>query len=246
MPPRLLGPTIALLLVAAAVADAQPAPPATMARPSKTLMVLTERDIDPARLLPPPPADTSEAARAERAELHRIITGATPARMAQAHWDDEHENPSLFAEVLGPAFDLGKLPATAALLAIVQNDQSIAANRAKKLFGRDRPWMVDRTIPTCNPNDKPGSSYPSGHATLGYSLGPVLATLIPEKAAAIEARAADYAFSREVCGSHYPSDTEASHVIGSVVAIELLSAPSLQPKIEAAKAELRAAGLTAR
>ena len=244
MHPRLLAPTLALLLAAAAPeTHAQQAAPAP--RPQKVLMVLTEQEVDSARLPPPPPADTSEAAKAERAELHRIIAARTPERFAQAKWDDEHENPSIFDETLGPAFDLKKLPATAALLAIVQNDQSIAANRAKKLFGRDRPWMVDHTIPTCNPNDKPGSSYPSGHATLGYSLGPVLATLIPEKAAAIEARAADYAFSREVCGSHYPSDTEASHVLGAVVAIELLSSPALHDKIAAAKAELRAAGLTA-
>lgn len=254
MRPRLLGPMLAMLLAAAAVeahaqsaaAQSQAAMPPAAPKPQKMLMVLTEQDIDAARLLPPPPADGSDAAKAERAELHRIISARTPERFAQAKWDDEHENPTIFAATIGQGFDLEKLPATSALLAVVQNDQSIAANRAKKLFGRDRPWMVDRSIPTCNPNDKPGSSYPSGHATLGYSVGSVLAALIPEKAGAIMARAADYAFSREVCGSHYPSDTEASHVIGTVVAIELLASPALQPRIMAAKSELRAAGFTAR
>jgi acid phosphatase (class A) len=209
-------------------------------------MVLTEPEVNAARLLAPPVADDSDAAKAERAELHRIIAARTPERFARARWDDEHENPTIFEATIGQGFDLKKLPATASLLAVVQNDQGIAANRAKALFHRDRPWMVDATIPTCNPHDKPGSSYPSGHATLGYSLGVVLATLIPEKASAIQARAADYAFSREVCGSHYPSDVAASDVLGTVVGLEMLASPALKDKIAAAKAELRAAGLTSR
>ncbi len=237
----------ALIAVALAVVPAQAADaPSAAPKPEKTLQVLSPADIDARRLLPPPPVDGSDANKAELAELHRIIAARTPERLAQARWDDEHEDPSLFYAVIGGGFDLKNLPATAELMALVMNDQALAASAAKKVFARKRPWIVDTTIPTCDPNDKPLSSYPSGHATVGYTVGLILATLIPEKAPAIQARAAEYAFSREVCGSHYASDTEASHALGAVLATELLQSPKLSAKLAAAKAELQAAGFTGR
>ena len=72
----------------------------------------------------------------------------------------------------------------------------------------------------------------------------MLANLIPEKSQIILARAEDYAYSREVCGAHYHSDTEASHVLGSVVAEKMLASPKVAPMLEAARAELVAAGLS--
>jgi acid phosphatase (class A) len=247
-----LAAAAALLATGAAghAADAPapaPAPAAALAaKPVKTLMVLTPYDIDPSRLLPPPAADGSDAQKAELADLHRIADTVTPERMAQAKWDDDHEDTSLFYETIGGGFDLKALPATAALMAIVANDTSIGSGAAKKLFARKRPWAVDPTLHTCDPGDKPLTSYPSGHSVVGYSQAFVLAALIPEKAQALQARAADYAFSREVCGSHYRSDTEASHALSAALATLLLANPALKPKIEAARAELRAAHFTAR
>jgi acid phosphatase (class A) len=67
---------------------------------------------------------------------------------------------------------------------------------------------------------------------------------MPEKSDAILARAAEYAYSREVCAAHYASDTEASHVLGTTVALQLLASPKFAPMLEASRAELRAAHLT--
>ena len=80
---------------------------------------------------------------------------------------------------------------------------------------------------------------------MGYSVGLVLAALIPEKAQAIQARAADYALSREFCAEHYHSDVEASHALGVAVGTMLLNNAALKPELEAAKAELKSAHLTA-
>ncbi len=231
------------LAVGALAQPAAVAPPPVKAK--KALQVLTADQIDAALLLAPPPAEMGPAHKAELAELHRIIDAKTPERFAQARWDDDHEDPSAFYATIGGGFDLKTLPATAALLAVVMNDQSYAASAAKKTFPRKRPWAIDATVQTCDPNDKPLTSYPSGHATMGYTVAAVLARLMPEKAQALQARAVDYAFSREVCGSHYPSDTEASHVLGAVVATDLMTSPALQPRIAAARAELRAAHFTA-
>ncbi len=206
---------------------------AQMAKAPKSLEVLA-----------PEPIDGGATNKAELAELHRLIAATSPERLAKAKWDDDHEDPSLFYETIGGGFDLKTLPATAALLAVVMNDESFASSSAKRVFARKRPWVVDPSIVTCDPNDKPLTSYPSGHAMVGYSVGVILAALMPDKAPAIQARAADFALSREICGSHYPSDIEASHVLGAVVAVQLLNSPALQPKIAAARAELRAARFT--
>jgi acid phosphatase (class A) len=242
-------PLFALVLAglcAAPLALQAQTPAAHASKPAKMLIVLAPADIDPSRLLPPPAADHSAAQAMELADLHNIIAAATSERMTQAKWDDEHEDPSAFFQTIGGGFDLKTLPATAEVLRVVMNDQAIAASAAKKLFLRKRPWVADPTISTCDPNDNPLSSYPSGHSMMGFSVGMILAALMPEKAQAILARASDYAFSREICGSHYPSDTHASQALAAAVATAMLKSPAFAPKFDAARAELRAAGLTAK
>lgn len=222
--------------------------------PTKTLKALTSVETDPSRLLPPPPPDGSASQRKELAEVEHLVKSRTPERFAQAVWDNDHEDATAFAAVIGPGFDLDKLPVTAKLLAIVLNDQSVVASASKVFFHRQFPvaaagavasyqdWTCDKDVK--KPADRPLRSYPSGHATMGYSLGIVLASLMPDKSQAILARAADYAYSREVCGDHYHSDVEASHALGNAIGIMLLNNASLKPQFEAARAELRAAHLS--
>jgi acid phosphatase (class A) len=241
--------TIILTLVTALAASA------ACAQGTKTLKYLTPAEIDPSRLLPAPDADGSGPQQREMTELWRILKTRTPERFKQAQWDNANESPIVFASAIGPAFDLKALPETAKLLDAVQNDQSVAATGAKDYFKRKFAAVIDISIVplTCDPADvrasasKPGGralrSYPSGHATMGFSIGAFLAALIPEKSQAILARAAEYGFSREVCGDHYHSDVEASHALGNAVAIMLLKNAALQPQIEAARAELRAANI---
>ena len=203
-------------------------------------------DLGPAQLLPPPAADGSARQLAELAEVHRLLATRTPERLAQAIWDDKHENASIFAETLGPAFDLRSLPATAEVLKLAQAE-SKKAEAAKAVFGRKRPWAYDPTVIPCDGGQmtkNPLSAYPSGHALTGYSLGLALSALMPDKAPAIQARAADYAYSREICGAHYHSDVEASQVLATAAITALITKPETAPKLEAARAELRAAGLT--
>ena len=146
----------------------------------------------------------------------------------------------MFDEAAGR--DLRKLPETWALLTIVQSETDAVIDRAKVHFNRPRPWGVDPTLDYCGKGNgkKPIHSYPSGHSGLGYSVGWTLAQLMPDKAPKILARAQDYALSREICGVHYPSDTEASHVIGTLAAAALFADPRLAARIAAARVELSA------
>ena len=234
-----------------AAACAQSQSPA--AKPPKRLLYLTPAQIDPSRLLAPPPKDGSPQQQEEMSAVKRLIQSRTQERYAQATWDAQHEDVSPFSGTIGTGFDLTKLPTTARLLESVLNDQGLAGSTAKDYFHRKFPvtaempasyreWTCD--APDRKPESRPLRSYPSGHATLGYSVGVVLAALIPEKSQAILMRAADYAYSREVCGDHYHSDVEASRALGTAVGVMLLENAALKPQIAAAKAELRAAHLT--
>ena len=236
----LLGGTLALATAASAqmVATAKPA------KAPKTFQVLNPADVAPALLLAPPYARGSAEEAAELAEVRRIVTTATPARMAQARADDELEDPSIFDGAVGAGFDVKKLPITWALLRLVQNESDRTADLGKKRYARIRPWGIDPTLPNCDAGKgkSPLGSYPSGHSSLGYAVGPVLAALFPDHADAIQARAREYAMSRIICGVHFPSDTEASHVIGTAVATRLMTMPAIQIRFAAARSELRRAG----
>jgi acid phosphatase (class A) len=95
------------------------------------------------------------------------------------------------------------------VLEIVHQEANVAANQAKNYFHRMRPYSADLTLAFCEGKADPAKpayrSYPSGHSTLGYSVGVTLARLVPAKAGVIMARAQDYAMSREYCGAHYPA-----------------------------------------
>ncbi len=205
-----------------------------------TSRFLAPADLDPALVLPPPPADGSDAARSELAELHNIQNARTPERLAQARRDDALEDVRAIADVL-PDFDIARLPATAKVFADLRNEDSVAAKRAKAFFGRTRPWAIDGSLVPCDKGDVVKTSYPSGHATMGYAAASLLAQLVPDRAQLVLARAADYAESRLVCGVHYRRDVNAGAVLGSVLVLKLMEKPAFRVEVEAARAELRAA-----
>ncbi len=127
---------------------------------------------------------------------------------------------------------------------MVADEEEGDTRDAKKFFHRDRPYTVDTSLHTCEMvmPGKAANSYPSGHATLGFSLGVVLAQLIPAKSQVIMARAADYAESRLICGVHYRSDIVAGQQFGTVLALRLMENAAFQAQMAKARAELQAKG----
>jgi acid phosphatase (class A) len=206
-------------------------------------LLLDQGNFDPALLLPPPPADDSLASREELAELHRIDQTRSAAEVEQAKHDDYVKDVTVFADAVGPGFDLGRLPATAALFRTIRAEEKAAADRAKDHFRRNRPWIVDASLHSCFTDDEPQSSYPSGHTTMGYAMGAILARLIPSRAPAIMARAANYARARLVCEVHFPADVAAGQAYGMMVAERLMQLPAFRAQYDAAAAELSAAHL---
>ncbi len=242
------------LVVSASLAFAQPsagpaqagatdAPPKAKIKAGPHILPLEA--VDPQRLLPPPAADGSEIQKTELAELRHIQATRTPEQFARAQWNAKHEDASAFVSAMGPKFDLAALPATARLLQDARTEQASISKLAKQEFHRTRPFVADPAIVGCEHGDDTAkSAYPSGHATLGYTLAVVMAGLAPDHAQAVLQRAADYAHDRLVCGVHYRSDIVAGQAMGTVIGVELLQAPALQAEITAARQELIAAGVT--
>jgi len=201
----------------------------------------TPAEIDASKLLPPPPMAGSDTAKAEIAELHAIAASSSSALVEKARFDDGDEKPDMFNGALG--FDIAALPVTSKLLKDIAEHEEVESKAAKSYFHRDRPWIVDASIKTCVPV-KPGpaaTSYPSGHTSLGFAMGVVLASVVPEKSQVILARASEFGEHRLVCGMHFRSDIVAGQEFGTALALTLMQKPEFKAAMEAARAELRAA-----
>jgi acid phosphatase (class A) len=190
-------------------------------------------------ILPDPPAQESDAVKEELAELHRLEGARTEAQVARARLDEENENIFTFKSVLGDSFTKDNLPLTAALGARVKSDEGLDTGAAKATFHRVRPYNFDKSLhPVCKIKEK-ADAYPSGHATSGYLFALTLIDMVPEKREQLLERAADYAHNRMICGSHYPSDLEASKLSAYTLHAQMALSPQYQSEVNAARAELR-------
>jgi acid phosphatase (class A) len=70
-------------------------------------------------------------------------------------------------------------------------------------------------------------------------MGIVLASLLPDKAQAILARASEYSENRLICGVHYRSDIVAGQQFGTILGLRLMQKPAFQAQLAAARAELK-------
>jgi acid phosphatase (class A) len=204
--------------------------------------MLDPSDYDASRFLPPPPAQDSARTEAELKELQVYAATASDERKAAAAKDARDETPDIFNGAIG--FDIAATPQTQKLLQIVADEEETDSKTAKAYFQRLRPYAVIPTLHTCTLT-KPGkaanaNSYPSGHATLAFSMGVVLAQLLPQKSQAILARSSEYAENRLICGVHYRSDIVAGQQFGTVLALKLMQKPVFQQQMAAAQAELGA------
>jgi acid phosphatase (class A) len=202
--------------------------------------LLSPSEVDAAQYLPPPPQSGSADEMAEFQELKAIAARSTPEEVATAAHDAKDETPDIFNAAIG--FDATAKPETFKLLMLVVEEEDGDTKPAKAYFHRMRPYSVDPSIKTCEPV-KPGkaaNSYPSGHSSLAFSMGVVLASLIPEKSQAIMARASEYAEHRLVCGVHYRSDLVAGQQFGTILALKLMQNPTFRAQMDRARAELAA------
>jgi acid phosphatase (class A) len=194
--------------------------------------------IDLTLLLAPPPAAGSPAALDDLQAVLTVQAARTPAE-DEAAKADAVRSVFRFSDVFGPNLAPESLPLTAAFFKRVEQFDKTAVKVAKSYWQHPRPSDISDKVHPLSV-EKPGDwSYPSGHATFGYTTAILLAHMLPEKRAAIFDRAALYAHHRVVMGVHFPSDVEAGRIAGTVIAAQLLQDPLWHADFVAARDELR-------
>jgi len=205
---------------------------------------LNPADVDLIHVLGPPPAEDSSAEKSDLQAVLAAVQSRTDAEIESAQADDQRIV-FRFADVMGANFRPESLPLTTQLFRHVYEDGNAATVAAKAFFKRRRPFVVDPVIKIIVVQ-APDFSYPSNHATFAYEAGILLAAMVPEKAAAIFQRAANYAHNRVIAGVHFPTDVEAGHISGSVIDNALLHNAQFRVDFERATSEVRTAlGLNA-
>jgi acid phosphatase (class A) len=230
-----------IALIAASLASA--AVVSSAARAADTYYI-SPSEIDLLHILAPPPPPDSPAGKTDLQGVLAAVNSRTEASIKQAQ-DDDQRTVFRFADVMGPNFRTENLPLTTQLFQHVYQDGNAATLAAKNFFKRTRPFVIDPEIKILVVQP-PDFSFPSNHSTFGNEAGILLADMVPENAAAIFARAAEYAHNRVVAGVHFPTDVEAGHIAASVIDNTLLHNPRFEADFAQAKAEVRTAlGLAA-
>ena len=231
----------ASLLLSAAAARAQDRMIDPGASPGSKPHFVDARAIDAARILPPPPAPGSLAAKADLAAVLQVQAWRTPDQVAWAQLVDKFDVFAIFGadNLLGPDFSRETHPLLAALFKDLTEDLSELAYSAKRQFDRPRPFVVDSRIKPCVPPPK-NSSYPSGHSYGIYLAAGVLAEVFPDKREAITERAARAAWGRVLAGVHFPTDVEGGRRLAEAGMAELMKSEAFRAALEKCRAEAAA------
>ncbi|NBB16733.1 phosphatase PAP2 family protein [Caulobacter sp. SLTY] len=231
-----------IALVGAAIAVCGGLALAQQARPTGYLTA--EQLPDSVAILSAPPADGSEAAKADRAAFEASRSLAGSPRWAQAIEDVELFGPKAhrsFACAAGKAITPEATPVLSRMLGKLVIDAGGSTNKAKAKYSRTRPLIGHDDAPICVPREewmKTNGSYPSGHAAAGWAWGLVLTELVPERATQITLRAREFGDSRWICGVHFPSDVEAGRIMAAATVARLHAEPGFVADLATAKAEL--------
>ena len=212
--------------------------------PSESLYI-DEVLFDLDRTIPPPPSPGTMEYKHELAFMKVRIAKLNDTQKALAVSDATNESATFFSDIL-PGFDLNKLPKTKSLFDKVKYNAGYESKLFKNHFMSKRPYQVDPDIHACVA-PKPSNldrSYPSGHTTMGYAMGIVLANLIPEKSKEIMERSRLYGENRVNCGAHLPSDVTGGQVLGTLVAKELIRNQDFKLLMSEARDELVQLGLS--
>lgn len=175
-----------------------------------------------------PPKDD----KPELAFLHEVAGARTPAGVERAKYWASHgltdEWEALLEEYtrrVGPRQAQAARKLLHDALMMVNN----VTQTAKAGAARQRPFVVDPTLPLAV--DRPGNnpSYPSGHTTAAFAASLVLAQLMPDRRDEFMGNAREASWARVYAGVHFPSDVLAGAKLATTVTTHLIRTSRVRP-----------------
>jgi acid phosphatase (class A) len=188
-----------------------------------------------------PPAVDSPETRAELDQLLALQKTRTAAEVVAARADRKTEIARFYSALGIDAAHPPALPRVERLAERVEDDVRIYVRAAKDHFRRLRPFAIEPRLNPCISNVQGDLSYPSGHAAYAWSMALLLAEMVPERRAALEARALEFANQRMVCGVHFASDLAAGRLAAEWLLRAMRQQTEYSREAAAAAQELRAA-----
>ncbi|MFK0118981.1 glycoside hydrolase domain-containing protein [Streptomyces sp. NPDC090994] len=185
----------------------------------------------------------------------RINNAATQAQVDRAEVDAASSGTVTMADGLGSrlgeiyldALKSGDLPKTNALFGRVTESLD-THDAAKEHYDYPRPYVrlgfvgdggyVYESQDSGYSGLAGQGSYPSGHTYGGYEAGTILATLLPELAPSILARASEYGDNRIVLGFHYPLDVMGGRMTAQATVAHRWADPEFEKLLAQAHTEM--------
>lgn len=219
-------------------------------------------DVKPAYLDVPPttftlpefPANSSQQTRAELDHLLELQARRTPDEIAysqqlagvyyrlsvkpgDADWPRMRKNLFHMGHQLGAWFGPESLPVTADFMARVWSDASYYLWAAKFRFNRVRPYTIEPRLQNLETPNFP--AYPSGHSSNSWVAAYVYELLLPEQRDLFMQNARDMAYSREILGVHFASDSESGRIFARQFVDRLKHEPAFRKDLEEARREIQ-------
>lgn len=228
------------LAAAAALAVGGTALAEQQAKPSG---YLGEAAPDSYKILPPAPTPGTIRYQADRSAFLATRSLKDSPRWSLAAADaDEAAIVNDMSCAIGMELTPQTAPKLTKILMTARYDVRRAVNHPKDIYKRQRPYLIDEGDICVAKTDGLAKSpdYPSGHTTWGWTVGLILAELVPERSTEILTRARSFGESRLICGVHNMSAVEAGRANGSIVVAGLHGSAAFRADMDAARKEIAA------
>lgn len=204
--------------------------------------------------IPDFPANSSVQTKAEIEFLIKLqATARTPEKVKESlefagvyysptatpespNWKKLRQNLFHMGRQIGSWFGPESLPVTANFMAKMWSDCAYYFWALKFQYNRTRPYMIDNRLK--NLEDTNFQAYPSGHSSASWVAAFIYEELLPEHKKLIEQNAYDMAYSREILGVHFPSDSEAGRIFARQFVNQLFKNEQFRKDFAEAKREI--------
>jgi acid phosphatase (class A) len=194
---------------------------------------LSKDAIDPATIIPPPPAHGSSIDQADLKEILDLQNSRTPKDCERAITEVHVNLGSFYGAPYGPLTP-DQVKKWDPLFKKAQYDTDYLIQEVKVHYARPRPYVSDPKITPCIKRETTGA-YPSGHAAIARVLERLLEVVDPTQKAEIDAREKQIAHDRVMGGVHHPTDIRAGGELGDHIFDLLMKNPKFEKQLEALK-----------